>query len=200
MTAGAVNVPNTYDLIPDAVPVLRGNGLVLRAMAEVDLAPWFSRLSDAEAARLAGDPVATSMQAVIDGLAYHRATLRDKRAIRWAIVPDSSAVSIGSIGLVSFNAAERSCEVGAAIGRALWNQGTATRAGELVIDYARSTLRLRRIDAIVLAHNARVIRVLDKLGFVRAGDVPPDHEIRGSGHPSLWFCRHLIAAGDKEET
>ena len=140
----AWNVSNSYDRIPDAVPVLRGNGLVLRAMTEADLAPWFARLSDAEAANLAGDPVATSMQAVIDGLAHHRAALRDKQAIRWAIVQADSAVSIGSIGLNSFNAPAYTCEVGAAIGRAYWSQGVATRAGELVIDYARSALQLRR--------------------------------------------------------
>jgi ribosomal-protein-alanine N-acetyltransferase len=183
--------PEAYDLIPDAVPVLRGNGLLLRAMTEADLAPWFARLADAAAAKLAGDPVATSMQAVIDGLAQHRAALRDKRAIRWAIEPDGSAVSIGSIGLDTFNAPQRTCEIGAAIGRADWSRGVATRAGELVIEYARSALQLRRIDAVVFAHNARVIRVLDKLGFVRGGAVPPGHEIGGAGHPSLLFCRHF---------
>jgi RimJ/RimL family protein N-acetyltransferase len=59
----------TLDLIPTVVPQLRGVGLVLREMTEADLAPWFARLSDPEAATLAGDPVATSMQAAVDGLA-----------------------------------------------------------------------------------------------------------------------------------
>ena len=193
-------MPDSYDLIPDVVPALHRDGLLLRALSEVDLAPWFARLSDVEAANLAGDPVATSIQSAIDGLAHHRAALRDKLAIRWAIVPTGSQVSVGSIGLNSFNAAQRSCEVGAAIGRAYWSQGVATRAGRLVIDYARSALQLRRIDAIVLAHNARVIRVLDKLGFVCTGAAPADHEIGGAGHPSLLFCRDLVVAGDEEET
>jgi hypothetical protein len=50
----------------------------------------------------------------------------------------------------------------------------------------------------VLAHNARVVRVLDKVGFVRGGAVPPDREIGGAGNLSLLFHRHLLVAKKEE--
>jgi len=188
---------SAYPLIPDAVPVLRGDRLVLRELVEADLDAWFSRLSDPEAATLAGDPVATSRQAVVDGLAYHRRALAEREGIRWSIVPDDVGASVGSIGLGRFDASGRSAEIGAAVGRAHWSRGIATAAGRLVIDYASDALALRRIDALVLERNARVRRVLEKLGFVRAGDVPPDREIGGAGNPSLYYSLALPVSEDK---
>jgi ribosomal-protein-alanine N-acetyltransferase len=131
--------------------------------------PWFARLSDPEAAALAGDPAATSMQDVIDGLAYHRNAFRAKEALRWAIVPDELGVSVGSIGFVTFDEANRTAEIGYAIARAHWNRGFATRATRLAVDYGFHTLGLQRIEALVFPFNTASIRVLEKLGFQREG-------------------------------
>jgi RimJ/RimL family protein N-acetyltransferase len=45
-------------------------------------------------------------------------------------------------------------------------QGLATEAGRAVMAYARGTLRLDRVMAIVVPANRASIRVLEKLGFV----------------------------------
>ena len=74
-----------YDAVPDCHPILRGHGLTLRELAEEDLPAWFARLSDASAAALAGDPVATSIQDAIDGLRYHQKAFQNKEGMRWAI-------------------------------------------------------------------------------------------------------------------
>jgi len=160
-----------YDLIPDSLPTLSGGGLTLRELAEEDLPAWFGRLSDPEAATLAGDPVATSMQDVIDGLAFHQKAFRRKEGVRWAIVPDELGTSVGSIGFGELSQDTRSAALGAAIGRADWGRGIATAAGRLVLDYGFSELSLEQVDAVVLPENSRVIRVLRKLAFVLAGDL-----------------------------
>jgi len=102
---------SAYALVPDRFPVLRGNGLTLRELIEADLPAWLGRLSDPEAAALAGDPVSTAMQTVIDGLAHHRNAFRNKEALRWSIVPDVVGESVGTMGSVvsiAFTAARRS--------------------------------------------------------------------------------------------
>ncbi len=158
-----------FSRIPDEFPVLRGEGLLLREMKEEDLSAWFARLSDPEAAALAGDPLATSMQDVVGGLAYHRNAFRAKEALRWAIVPESVGASVGSIGIVRLDEANLSGEIGTAIGRAHWGKGFATGATRLVVDYAFGVLGLERIEAEALAVNGRSVRVLEKLGFTREG-------------------------------
>jgi len=176
-----------YDLVPDVFPVLRGEGLTLRELAEPDLPAWLARLSDAEAAALAGDPVATSMQVVVDGLAHHRAAFRAKEALRWAIVPDEVGASVGTVGFAELYEDERRGVIGAAIGRGHWGMGIATRAGHLLVAYGFRELGLSSIEAVVLEHNARVARVLGKLGFACQGPAPTERRVDDSGGGSLLY-------------
>ena len=162
-----------YERIPDVFPVLEGAGLLLRELTEADLPAWFGRLSDPEAAELAGDPIATSMQTVIDGLAFHHNAFRNKEALRWSIVPDAIGESVGTIGLGAFDTDRRSASLGGAIGRRHWALGIMPAAARLVVDYAFSALALDEITASNLPENARVIRVLEKLGFERVYDGSP---------------------------
>jgi [ribosomal protein S5]-alanine N-acetyltransferase len=163
-----------YERIPDLFPTLRGGGLLLRELTEADLAAWFGRLTDPEAAALAGDALATSMQTVIDGLAHHRDAFRTKEAVRWSIVPDAVGESVGSIGLGAFDAGRKSASLGGAIGRRHWALGIMPTAARLVTDYAFSALALEEITASTLPENARVIRVLEKLGFERVHHGSPE--------------------------
>ena len=161
-----------YERIPDRFPVLRGAGLLLRELVEADLPAWLGRLSDPEAAALAGDSLATSMQTVIDGLEFHRNAFRNKEALRWSIVPETVGESVGTIGLGGFDAERRSASLGGAIGRHHWGLGIMPAAVRLVVDYAFASLALAELTASNLPENARVIRVLEKLGFERVADAP----------------------------
>jgi ribosomal-protein-alanine N-acetyltransferase len=177
-----------YDLVPDAFPELRGEGLTLRELNEDDLPAWLERLSDPEAAALAGDPVASSMQVVVDGLAHHRKAFQGKEALRWAIVLDELGSSVGTVGFAELDAVERRGVLGAAIGRPHWGGGIATRAGRLVVEYGFRELELRCIEAVALERNARVIRVLSKLGFVAQGRAPAGRAVDETGEPSVLYA------------
>ena len=160
-----------YPLIPQEVPVLRDQVVELREMSEEDLPAWFARLTDAESAQQAGDPVAESMQTCIDGLEHHRNAFKNKEGMRWSIVLRKTAEAIGSIGLVTFDSAARSCAMGAAINREYWNLGITTRAAALVARYGFKQLGLERIDADTLTTNIKAMRVLEKLGFARQREI-----------------------------
>ncbi len=187
----ALEMAARYELIPDVFPILRGADLSLRELSEDDLPAWLGRLSDDEAATLAGDPVTSDMQVVIDGLEHHRTAFREKTALRWAIVPDGAKGSIGTMGLGDFSAAAHAAAIGAAIGRARWGEGIATRAARLVIDYGFSTLSLEQVEAVVLPENARVRRVLEKLGFARVAEpIVADREIGARSDTLVFRASH----------
>lgn len=154
-----------YNLFPTVFPVLHSEGITLRELTDIDLPAWFERLTDSEAADLAGDPIAESMEEVINGLEYHKFGFRFKKSLRWAIVPDDIGESVGTVGFNSFDPADNSADIGYAIGRSHWNKGIATRAVRIAINYGFEVLSLKRIEAEVLTHNGASIRVLEKLGF-----------------------------------
>ena len=156
-----------HNLMPVVFPVLHNKGITLRELAEIDLPAWFERLTDSESATLAGDPIANSMQDVIDGLEYHRHAFHTKKGLRWAIVPDHIGISVGSVGFNGFDLLNRSADIGYSVGRNYWNRGIATRAVGMAINYGFDVLDLERIEARVLIHNQDAIRVLEKVGFVQ---------------------------------
>jgi ribosomal-protein-alanine N-acetyltransferase len=151
--------------------VLESPHLTLRELTEADLPAWFARRTDPEAAALAGDPIVASMQALVDGLHHYREAFRAKTGIRWSIVPRDVGTSAGTIGYSEFLSDPAGAVVGAAIGRGYWGRGLATQAGEMILEYAFTSLGLEHVWAVVLPENGRVARVLEKLAFVRA-DVP----------------------------
>ncbi|MCZ6618372.1 MAG: GNAT family protein [Gammaproteobacteria bacterium] len=158
-----------YLKIPDEFPVLRRNGLLLRELNESDLPAWYARLTDAKAASLAGDPVATSMSDVEEGLAHHRRAFAEKEGIRWALVPDEIGTSVGSFGFGNFDEPNLSVGLGGAVARKHWGRGFASTAGAAIVEYAFEVLEMERIQAETLTVNAAAARVLEKLGFEREG-------------------------------
>jgi ribosomal-protein-alanine N-acetyltransferase len=159
---------------PSAVPTLLGDTLYLRELTEGDVPAWFERASDAESAMLAGDPIPESVEMGVHWLERHRERFRQQTALRWAIVPNGSTESVGTIGLTITSKEERVAELGIVIGRAYWGKGIGTCAVRLVVDYAFSTLCLAEIQAEVLQRNLASRRVFEKVGFQLLRMIPGD--------------------------
>jgi ribosomal-protein-alanine N-acetyltransferase len=76
---------------------------------------------------------------------------------------------VGTIGFMAFSERHARAEMGYDLARETWGQGVATVAGQRVVQYGFEEMGLNRIEATVMAGNARSERVLEKLGFVREG-------------------------------
>lgn len=159
---------------PSAVPTLFRDTLYLRELTEDDVPAWFERASDPESAMLAGDPIPESVEMGVHWLERHRERFRQQTALRWAIVPNGSTESVGTIGLTITSKQERVAELGIVIGRAYWGKGIGTSAVRLVVDYAFSTLGLAEIQAEVLQRNLASRRVFEKVGFQLLRMIPGD--------------------------
>jgi [ribosomal protein S5]-alanine N-acetyltransferase len=159
---------------PDAVPALVGDVVYLRELTEDDVPAWFERASDPESAVLAGDPIPESIDMGFQWLQRHRERFRQQTGIRWAIVPNGSAASVGTIGLTITSEEERIAELGIVIGRASWGKGIGTAATRLVTDYAFGTLGLAELRAEVLQRNLASRRLLEKAGFHLLRAIPGD--------------------------
>lgn len=63
----------------------------------------------------------------------------------------------------------QSCSLGYWMGEAYAGQGLMTAAVKAIIPFVFDTLRLHRLEAACLPHNAASIRLLEKAGFTREG-------------------------------
>lgn len=72
-------------------------------------------------------------------------------------------------------------ELGFRLAVSAWGHGYAAEAADALIRSVRGTDQIKRIVAIVDPHNTRSVRVLDRIGLTRAGDIMfdgydyPDH-------------------------
>jgi len=158
-------VSTTRLITPGDAPVLAE---LLRASRD-SLAPW-------EPAR--GDDYFTAgvqRTVIADALARHE----QGTALPHVILVGSGRVA----GRITLNGIVRgpfqSCSMGYWVNAADTGHGLATAAVRDIIQVAFEELRLHRIQAETLLHNARSQRVLERNGFVRFGMAPAYLSIAG---------------------
>jgi len=89
---------------------------------------------------------------------------------RCNFIIDVNGEAAGGIGLKRGSDVERvSAELGYWLGEEYWNRGIMSEAVKAISDYGFAHLKLTRIYALPMAHNAASFRVLEKAGFVREG-------------------------------
>jgi RimJ/RimL family protein N-acetyltransferase len=137
---------------------------VLRAVVEADLPVLYEHQRDREAAAMAAFPPRER-----DAFMAHWAkTLANDSALTWTVVSDGAVA--GTIGCWEDDGRRL---VGYWIGREFWGRGLATQALAELLDVVAA----RPLHAYVAKRNVASIRVLEKCGFVEAGEHAGDDGI-----------------------
>ena len=144
---------------PENGATARAGEVTIRPVREDDLPILFEHQRDPEANAMAAFPPRDR-----DAFMAHWAKiLSDPTCVARTVELDGAvAGNIGSFDL------EGRREVGYWIDRALWGRGVATRA---LAAFLREAETGRPLFAGVIPHNAGSIRVLEKCGFSRTGEI-----------------------------
>jgi ribosomal-protein-alanine N-acetyltransferase len=102
---------------------------------------------------------------------------------------DNYPVLVGSIGLKNIDLINKKADLGYWIGEEYWGRGIATECVRLIINYAFSSsdLGLREVIAYVFPENNASIRVLEKNGMKKKGEVNEYHELSKRYRTSLQY-------------
>jgi [ribosomal protein S5]-alanine N-acetyltransferase len=104
---------------------------------------------------------------------------------------------VGAISLKNIDLVNKKANLGYWIGEQYWCRGIATECVGLVIDYAFSAeLGLEEISAYVFPENKASIRVLEKNGMQKKGEVNEYHKMSGRYRNSLKYV--MVRESDKE--
>ena len=160
----------------DPTPVLRGDGLVLRAARQSDYAAWRALRSQSRAFLKPFEPrwseadlnprvfrgrISRSIEQATQGTEYSFLIFEDRKA---------GDLLIG--GLTLSNIRRRAAQYGSLgywMGEPFAGQGRMTRAVGLVIPYVFGTLGLHRVQAACLPDNLASRRVLERNAFREEG-------------------------------
>ena len=86
----------------------------------------------------------------------------------WAVADDDSKI-VGLVQLADIHWIHRTAQFGVWVGPEHWGRGHATRATQLVCDYATRELGLRQVRLSVAAGHEAALAVYRKAGFVDEG-------------------------------
>jgi [ribosomal protein S5]-alanine N-acetyltransferase len=102
-------------------------------------------------------------------LAHWVEAYADPCTYNWAIVLKETGQPVGSIGLLSFNAAHFKTEVGYCMGSRWWGRGIMTEALRAVIAFSFDTIGLNRVEAYHNVDNPASGMVMMKAGMQHEG-------------------------------
>ena len=147
-------------------------------LANLDfLAPWEPRRPD---------PYATpaGQRAAVESAVAQRAS---GGAVPLVVLDRSGAI-VGRLTIASIiRGAFQSCSVGYWLAERAQGQGLATAALREAVALAFGDLRLHRVQAETLLHNARSQRVLQRVGFEEYGRAPSYLQIAGAWQDHVLF-------------
>ena len=145
-----------------------------RAFTLADCDAFYRLNSHPEVMRFTGEPPLQS----IDEAQRAITSYPDFETIgygRWACVLKDTGAVVGFCGL-KFLPELDEVDVGFRFFPEYWGQGIATETSRACIDFGFDVLKLDRILGLVLSENTASIRVLEKCGLVRNGEVEYDGE------------------------
>lgn len=144
--------------------------LVLRRLADEDLAPYMAYLNDPLVARYQSWESYTEEQA--RGLIERQKGVEPGTPGQWftfAAELKETGVMIGHVALSVKADDHRQAEIGFTFARGHQGRGLAREAAESVLGYAFGVLGLHRVAAVTDCENERSVALLGRLGMRREG-------------------------------
>lgn len=154
--------------LPAVLPALRGERLVLRAMADSDAEALFDIYGDPQVMKYTDEPPFPGLETVGLMLRSVRELLAKGESLEWAVALRDGDQVVGTCGLHSFDSALRRAEVGCLLKRSAWGNGYMSEALGLLADFAEDVLRLNCLVADVAVENSQARRLFNKLGYRQA--------------------------------
>ena len=94
---------------------------------------------------------------------------------------------VGAMGLKNIDLANKTANIGYWIGEEYWGKGIATECVRLVIEYAFSELKLEKVSAYVYPENKASMRILEKNGLKKNGEMNEYHSMSRTNRTSLKY-------------
>ncbi len=181
MVAPGISIGSALKILhtADCLPTIPANRLHLRWLTPDDAPALLAVFGDPEVCRYWSRPALADLEAA---RALQREIVRlfeERTLFQWGIADGATGTVVGTCTLASLSEEHRRAEVGFALARAAWGHGYMAEALPALIDFAFTTLDLRRLEADVDPRNTRSIQVLERAGFRREGYQRERHQLHG---------------------
>lgn len=176
--------------IPDwraGLPLLYGDGVVLRELRLSDAPSLMAMVAAEEVARFISPPP-TSVESFERFIAW---THRERQAgnyVCFAVVPKGMTAAVGLFQVKALEFGFATGEWGFAIGSGFWGTGAFVEAARLTLDFAFDTMGVHRLEARASVSNGRGNGALRKIGAVQEGVLRRSFHRSGRYHDQIMWA------------
>lgn len=158
--------------MPDFSQVtLETSSLRLRPLEPSDADALYAIHSDPEVMKYSGTQPWNSVKQAHELVERSLAGMRAGSQLCFGIIPSSASMVVGTCTLFHLYKASRRAEVGFVLGKSSWGRGYMTEALCALLDYGFSTLDMNRVEADTDPRNLAAVKLLERLGFVKEGQL-----------------------------
>ena len=162
----------------------------LRALEPEDLDELYAIENDREIWNAGHTNVPYSRYALHDYIAHQQADIYADRQVR-LIVENAEKQIVGLVDLVNFDPQHRRAELGIVVKQEFRRSGYGRAAVEKLLHYARHTLHLHQVYAIVDIHNAEARKLFLQAGF-KEGTRLPDWLFDGQNYRDAMLMQTFL--------
>jgi RimJ/RimL family protein N-acetyltransferase len=182
-----------------ALPALSSDGLTLREITRDDAAPLLAMLATDDVSRFM-----SPLPPTVDSFARFIAWIHEQRSggqsVCFVVVPSSIGSPVGVFQMRALEPGFVTAEWGFALGSPFWGSGLFAQAARLVLDFAFTTVGVRRLEARACAENRRGNGALRKLGATPEGVLRRAFLWQGKYHDQVLWSMLDSDWTDTEET
>jgi len=163
-----LNVSSTQLMLPpyDTFPELSSDNILLRQILPEDI-------NNIVEISFYNAKVAASSEEALEMLNKINNDYNNGRTLHWGIVDTKSNIILGSCGYYR-GFENQTGELGCVLKSEFSGKGYMTSAMKLAIDFGFSTIGLIKIFAITTKQNIKALKLIERLGFVKATELEGD--------------------------
>jgi [ribosomal protein S5]-alanine N-acetyltransferase len=167
------------------LPVLQTPRLTIRPLSESDVAEVFAVFSDPIVMRYWDGALMKSLDDAMRYIDHIHHGFRRREVFQWGIADSATHAVLGTCTLTQVSTIHQRAEIGFALRQERWGQGLGSEAVARMIAFAFETLHFHRLEADVDPRNERSIRLLDRLGFTREGQLRERYFMNGERQDAI---------------
>jgi len=173
----------------DRLPPLRGDLTTLREVAASDVYTLFTLFSDPAVTAYMAPPPPTlaKFAGFVEWSQQQRA---EGRGICFGIIPDGMTAAVGILQVRSLDSTSSDAEWGFVLSAHFWSTGVFSDAAKVLVEFAFTTLHVKRLEARIALRNRRARAALQKVGAQFDSTLPA---LSPKGIPrdpeSVWILR-----------
>ena len=160
----AIQIPNLLTSFPE----LETPNLRLRELLPPDAEAVYRIFANDEVTRYYDLDTFTSTRQATELIRRQRQLFERGEGVRWGITQQANDVVIGTVGMI-FSEQNAQGGIGYDLAQPYWRMGLMTETLRMIIHFGFATVRLNRIQALVVPGNAASIGLLKKLEFQYEG-------------------------------